>query len=134
VGRVGAVGRSEIENEATGNVPVRELMLHREHDPQHDQPEIENVAAADPDAADAVSAEQQPVLSESDSPVVVEQQSAEELEETLRLEAFGWPRLVFPPMKRSGHVILDSCTAEGLSHPFIPIPTGLYESNVLLTR
>jgi len=31
----------------------------------------------------------------------------------LRLEAFGWPRLVFPPMKRSGHVILDSCTAEG---------------------
>jgi ribosomal protein RSM22 (predicted rRNA methylase) len=38
---------------------------------------------------------------------------ASELEETLRQEAFHWPRLVVPPMKKSGHIILDSCTPEG---------------------
>lgn len=39
---------------------------------------------------------------------------AESLNEQVRKEAYSWPRLVFPPMKNSGHVILDSCTAEGL--------------------
>ncbi len=38
-----------------------------------------------------------------------------ELQEILRKEAYSWPRLVFPPLKRSGHIVLDSCTAEGLS-------------------
>lgn len=62
--------------------------------------------------------------------VVIETQSAEEMQETLRLEAFSWPRLVFSPMKRSGHVILDSCTAEGaLPHA---LSTGLYTDGVLL--
>lgn len=36
-----------------------------------------------------------------------------EVEAALRLEAYSWPRLVFPPLKRSGHVILDGCTTEG---------------------
>ena len=36
-----------------------------------------------------------------------------EMEETLRQEAFHWPRLVVPPMKKSGHILLDSCTPEG---------------------
>ncbi|KAH8119963.1 Rsm22-domain-containing protein [Phellopilus nigrolimitatus] len=31
----------------------------------------------------------------------------------IRLEAYDWPRLVFPPLKKSGHVILDGCTSEG---------------------
>ena len=30
------------------------------------------------------------------------------------LEAFEWPRLVFPPLKRSGHIILDACAPQGL--------------------
>ncbi|KLO20780.1 Rsm22-domain-containing protein [Schizopora paradoxa] len=34
-------------------------------------------------------------------------------DEQIRNEAFSWPRLVFPPIKNSGHVILDSCTPEG---------------------
>lgn len=38
-----------------------------------------------------------------------EQDSAE----SLQLQAYQWPRLVFPPIKNSGHVILDSCTPEG---------------------
>jgi ribosomal protein RSM22 (predicted rRNA methylase) len=35
------------------------------------------------------------------------------LQHVFREEAFAWPRLVFPPLKKSGHIILDACTAEG---------------------
>jgi ribosomal protein RSM22 (predicted rRNA methylase) len=40
--------------------------------------------------------------------------STAELEEQLRQEAYQWSRLVFSPLKKSGHIILDSCTAEGM--------------------
>lgn len=30
-------------------------------------------------------------------------------EDLLRLEAYNWPRLVYPPLKRSGHVVMDTC-------------------------
>ena len=36
-----------------------------------------------------------------------------EMREMLRHEAYDWPRLVFPPLKRSGHIILDVCASEG---------------------
>jgi len=85
----------------------------------HEDLEIENLE----DAAAAVEG-----LSSLDSAEVVETQSAEELQEALRLEAFSWPRLVFPPMKRSGHVILDSCTAEGQSSHLIPFIASHSES------
>ena len=39
--------------------------------------------------------------------------SLEEIEDSLRQHAYHWPRLVFPPLKRSGHIILDSCTPSG---------------------
>jgi ribosomal protein RSM22 (predicted rRNA methylase) len=42
--------------------------------------------------------------------------------ESLRQEAFRWPRLVFPPLKRSGHIILDVCAPEGAA-PF-RLPTA----------
>lgn len=48
-------------------------------------------------------------------------ESPSNLEEALRSEAYGWPRLVFPPLKKSGHIIIDACTREG-SCP-APIPT-----------
>jgi len=35
------------------------------------------------------------------------------LDMRVRREAYSWPRLIFPPMKNSGHVIMDSCTSEG---------------------
>lgn len=50
-------------------------------------------------------------------------ESPSDLEEALRSEAYGWPRLVFPPLKKSGHIILDACTREG-SYP-VPVPTVL---------
>ncbi len=37
----------------------------------------------------------------------------DKMQETLRLESFSWPRIVFPPLKKGGHIILDACTAEG---------------------
>lgn len=40
---------------------------------------------------------------------------SEEMLATLREEASTWPRLVAPPMKRSGHVIMDACCANGSS-------------------
>jgi ribosomal protein RSM22 (predicted rRNA methylase) len=35
-------------------------------------------------------------------------------EEEIRAESFYWPRVIYPPLKRSGHVILDTCTKEGM--------------------
>ncbi|KAF9513878.1 hypothetical protein BS47DRAFT_1343701 [Hydnum rufescens UP504] len=34
-------------------------------------------------------------------------------EEEIRAESFYWPRVIYPPLKRSGHVILDTCTKDG---------------------
>ncbi|KAJ2786924.1 37S ribosomal protein S22 [Coemansia interrupta] len=33
--------------------------------------------------------------------------------ERLAEEAYGWPRIVLPPIKRKGHVLVDMCTTEG---------------------
>lgn len=102
VGRIGKVGTRElmtaranilpdlvIENEREGT-----QMLHEEHQD-----------ASEPEATDE----------SSDISASVLAMSQEQLEGALRQEAYSWPRLVFPPMKRSGHVVLDSCTAEGQS-------------------
>ncbi|CAE6450919.1 unnamed protein product [Rhizoctonia solani] len=34
-------------------------------------------------------------------------------EEALRSAIGTWPRIIYPPMKRSGHVIMDTCTNQG---------------------
>ena len=59
--------------------------------------------------------------------VVVEQRETSDslvnIEGSLRGSAYHWPRLVFPPIKRSGHIILDSCTPGGRISPgFISLP------------
>lgn len=41
-------------------------------------------------------------------------------EDQFRDAAYSWPRIVFPPLKRSGHIILDSCTADGRVSPIVP--------------
>lgn len=45
---------------------------------------------------------------------LAEPESPSNLKEVLRSEAYGWPRLVFPPLKKSGHIIIDACTREGM--------------------
>lgn len=47
-------------------------------------------------------------------------ESPSNLEEVLRGEAYGWPRLVFPPLKKSGHIIIDACTREGSCPALFP--------------
>ncbi|CAE6470550.1 unnamed protein product [Rhizoctonia solani] len=34
-------------------------------------------------------------------------------EDALRSAIGTWPRIIYPPMKRSGHVVMDTCTNEG---------------------
>lgn len=92
VGRIGEVGRRDLEKEALRH-EMKELMIHK---PSNRNEEtlvgtVESISAAN------------------------ELLSRAETEELLRLEAYQWPRLVFPPLKRSGHIILDGCTPEGLS-------------------
>lgn len=38
---------------------------------------------------------------------------SDKLEENLRKEAYSWPRMVAPPMKRKGHVTMDTCCPDG---------------------
>ena len=47
--------------------------------------------------------------------------SPSQVQAQLRLEAYQWPRLIFPPLKKSGHSILDACTGEGMSCLHIPL-------------
>lgn len=39
--------------------------------------------------------------------------NSDKLEENLRKEAYSWPRMVAPPMKRKGHVTMDTCCPDG---------------------
>lgn len=41
---------------------------------------------------------------------IVEDADPEATRAALAAEAYSWPRLVAPPMKRSGHVVMDACT------------------------
>lgn len=44
-------------------------------------------------------------------------QTDSKLVDHLREEAYYWPKIITPPLKRSKHVILDSCTPEGVFPP-----------------
>jgi hypothetical protein len=35
------------------------------------------------------------------------------IDSLLKAEAFHWPRLIFPPLKKSGHVVMDVCAPSG---------------------
>jgi Mitochondrial small ribosomal subunit Rsm22 len=86
-----------LDKEALSQVP-KELQLHHEYEAAV----IAGTAVPIPDAETTTDVEEP-----------LEPQPRTGLEEALRLEAYSWPRLVFPPLKKSGHIILDSCTAEG---------------------
>ncbi|KDN44375.1 hypothetical protein K437DRAFT_294865 [Tilletiaria anomala UBC 951] len=48
---------------------------------------------------------------------VVEEVTPGDLE-AMRLEAYSWPRLVKPPLKKGGHVTFDACNASGAIERF----------------
>lgn len=110
MGRIGAVAKSVLEKEAE-RLAMKELVLSEDHVEQADaKDDVDSIVHGVGELAGT------------------EEHSADEVQEALRLEAFNWPRLVFPPMKKSGHVILDSCTAEGTE-----LLSTLHERGVLLT-
>jgi hypothetical protein len=98
------VGQDSLDKELASRLPMKELKLHSEH--------VEGSVEAEFIHA----------------PAVIERQSFEspELLAKLRHEAYGWPRLIFPPLKRCGHVIIDGCTAEGeLSQIYRKVDSGV---------
>lgn len=105
VGRIGQVGRREIQESADAVTPIPILAVEGETCP--------NIAGSDSSLKSQDHAEQ---------PFNEELASTEDIEAALRLEAYHWPRLVMPPLKKSGHIILDGCTAQGedIRDPIIP--------------
>ncbi|KAJ3797863.1 mitochondrial small ribosomal subunit Rsm22-domain-containing protein [Lentinula aff. detonsa] len=94
LGRIGAVGKRELDKEAESQTIMKELSLHNE-----DGIDIDEETSESPRAIFPVS----PLPPPLDPGLQTE----------LRQEAYSWPRLVFPPLKKSGHIILDACTPEG---------------------
>lgn len=96
VGRIGEVGK---RSKRGSNTPMKELEVHVEGAESALPSQTEILEVADPDHG----------LSPS------------EIHAQLRLEAYQWPRLVFPSMKKGAHIIMDTCISEGLSCPHIHI-------------
>ncbi|EIW64053.1 mitochondrial 37S ribosomal protein RSM22 [Trametes versicolor FP-101664 SS1] len=93
VGRVGDVARRDIAKQVDAS--VTHLSIDGEH-------------RASPVADGSQDVAEEDVLGHEETALTTSDVYA-----ALRQEAYGWPRLVFPPLKRSGHIIIDGCTAEG---------------------
>jgi len=92
VGRIGGIGRRLLEK-AKYDLPLKVLEIHDEGKPTSTTPISQDLPAVNQDNV-----------------------TGSELQAQLRKEAYRWPRLVFPPLKKSGHIILDACTADGIQH------------------
>lgn len=121
VGRIGQVGKRELEKLAQAEIPLMELLIDGEH---HQTDALEVI----PDDGSALDHAESRFMNNA----VEVADRHHQVEATLRQEAYGWPRLVFPPLKRSGHVILDSCTPEG-KHCSVSRCVS-YQCNVLQER
>jgi hypothetical protein len=57
------------------------------------------------------------VVEEHKEMPVEDRLQGEVLEEALKMEAYAWPRINFPPLKRIGHI--DACMLEGAHLAFL---------------
>lgn len=119
-GRVGAVGRWEEEKQKERkNAEIRGEMwrestenavIESDADVEVRERRGESDVAVDVDLG---------ALDQEDVPSVMAVENVDvlknELEDLLREESYDWPRVTFPPLKRSGHVIVDACMPEGQS-------------------
>jgi len=111
VGRAGGVAKDQVEREILkreGKSVLREVE-------GGDGVEFEMVSLLEVDEATSDTLNATPTLVGSDE-VQLDGQAEEDFDEilaTLRQEAATWPRVVAPPMKRSGHVIMDACCPNG---------------------
>lgn len=92
VGRLGEVGRRQIQSEGAKGQPV-ELELD------------DGSSVAPTQLANAIVPPEE--ITEPSTP------SPAEIDSLLQAESFHWPRLVFPPLKKSGHVVMDVCAPSG---------------------
>lgn len=97
VGRLGEVGKRVMET-AREKAAIAELMTSDEH--PHSTADSESLA-------------KNKTFVELSTENLAAEPSGEELQAALRSEAYSWPRLVFPPLKKAGHIIIDGCTSEG---------------------
>jgi hypothetical protein len=93
VGRLGDVGRRQKQLEEAKRPPV-ELEL----DDGSPQPSSTNVTAS----------------TQSEKTMESHDRDPEDIEDLMKAEASRWPRLVLPPLKKSGHVIMDVCDPSGM--------------------
>ncbi|KZT55403.1 Rsm22-domain-containing protein [Calocera cornea HHB12733] len=84
-GRLGGVGKAEVLREREKRA-AQLPEFHHDEEPIVGLPEEEEVAMSTVMHAD---------------------------HEAIRLEAYEWPRIVYPPLKRSGHIVFDMCTKSG---------------------
>lgn len=92
VGRMGAVGKENVQRllaKESGRSELQEV-----EGGEHGNYEVVNVATQVP-----------PIDTAAPNDPTVQSQ--------LREEAYAWPRQVAPSMKRSGHVVMDLCAADG---------------------
>lgn len=106
-GRIGEVGKRELEKQ-DAKQPLSVLQLHEDF--------VESQGTTEP--VEEVLEQEESTLGET-----FVSEDPETLQSSLRQEAYYWPRLVFAPLKRSGHIILDACAPEGkyvFSFPRLP--------------
>ncbi|KAJ3487116.1 hypothetical protein NLI96_g3758 [Meripilus lineatus] len=102
VGRVGGVGKRELVKLSSKQASVTELLVDGEsHSTGTSGESVEDVQI------------KSDVGQHGENAIVESSLLGDELDIALRAEAYNWPRLVFPPLKRSGHIIIDGCTQEG---------------------
>ncbi|KIK70481.1 hypothetical protein GYMLUDRAFT_32504 [Collybiopsis luxurians FD-317 M1] len=98
LGRIGVVGKRELDKRSESQTVTKELGLHTEDNVDELLAEASVVEDVIPSTSDS-----NPLHIPFD----------DKLQAELRQEAYSWPRLVFTPLKKSGHIILDACTPEG---------------------
>ncbi|KAI1794008.1 Rsm22-domain-containing protein [Ganoderma leucocontextum] len=97
VGRIGGVGLREFAIE--DSAPMAHLSITVDHQESTELVDLEQASSHELELFEAT----------EDGHGLI----SAEVTAALRQEAYSWPRLVFPPIKRSGHIILDVCHPQG---------------------
>ena len=118
-GRVGAVGRwAEVAARAKQDTAEAEQGRRTRWTIDEDGVEAGIVVEGDSEAVRVEASEESIVPVDGLQEEVRNDEEArltgQALEDALRNEAYSWPRINFPPLKRSGHVLIDACMPEGM--------------------
>ena len=124
LGRIGGVAKDQMQRgkgKMDGKSMLRQVEGEDEGGVQYEMISMERVKAEQEDSAANAAKEKGVGLTHTN--VTQEEVSSvneEQMVQSLREEAYNWPRLVAPPMKRSGHVVMDVCAENGVYHLSCP--------------